>query len=93
MIWLFKVNEVFWNNKPKVDKYYVIDTEDINFDINQYNISLYFATASYFLLNEFNNDEIYYLRYNGNTNPIRVLLDKSDEYYKVIQNFYLDNKK
>lgn len=93
MIWLFKVNEVFWGNKPKVDDYYLIDTEDINFDISQYDVSLYFGTASYFSLSEFNDDEIYYLQYIGNTNPSRILLDKSDKYYKVIRNFYLGNKK
>ena len=59
MIWLFKVNDVYWDNKPKVNEFYTFDVDDIHFDITQYDVSLYFPTASYYLLNESNEDELY----------------------------------
>ena len=88
MIWLFKSNEVFWDNKPKVNEHYLFDVSDINFDITKYDISLYFATANYFILSD-SNDEIYWLKYNGvNVNPIRYKLNISSEYHNMIKNFY-----
>jgi len=33
MIWLFKVNDVYWDNKPKVNEFYTFDVDDIHFDI------------------------------------------------------------
>lgn len=88
MIWIFKVDEVFWN-KPKVDEYYRFDTDDTNFNINQYDISLYFGTTDYFLLNELNCDEVYQLRYiGGDVNPIRMKIDSESEYHNLIRNFY-----
>lgn len=38
MIWLFKIDEVFWNNKPKVNEFYTFDVDDIHFDITEYDI-------------------------------------------------------
>lgn len=88
MIWLFKSNEVFWDNKPKVNEHYLFDVTDINFDITKYDISLYFPTANYFILSD-SNDEIYWLKYNGvNVNPIRYKLNISSEYHNIIKNFY-----
>ena len=89
MIWLFKVDEVFWNNTPKVNEYYTFDGDDIDFDINQYNVSLYFETSNYYLLSNSNEEEIYFLSFNGvNMNPRRVLLQKDDKIYNVIRKSY-----
>jgi hypothetical protein len=89
MIWLFKVDEVFWNNTPKVNEYYTFDGDDIDFDINQYDVSLYFETSNYYLLSNSNEEEIYFLSFNGvNMNPRRVLLQKDDKIYNVIRKSY-----
>lgn len=88
MIWLFKVNEVFWNNKPKINEYYIFDTNDIQFDITQYDISLYFGLADYYLLND-SNKKLYYLRFsNVDVNPIRILVSESTEIYDDVRNFF-----
>ena len=72
MIWLLKVNEVFWEQEPEVNEYYRFDTDDVNFDICQYDISLYFASSSYYLFND-SNGCIYWLRFVGhNLNPSRI---------------------
>jgi hypothetical protein len=92
MIWLFKINEVFWDNKPKINEHYLIDSNDIDSNITQHGISLYFATANYFILNDCKDKEIYYLQYVGNSNPIKVLVESSDNYYNIIQNYYSKNK-
>lgn len=95
MIWLFKIDEVFWGNKPKVTEHYVFpDVDNIEFDITQYDISLYMATANYFLLNDTNPDEIYSLQYSGtNSNPSRLLVGKNTDYYNVVSNYYIDKWK
>jgi hypothetical protein len=76
MIWIFKINEVFWNNKPKINNYYSFDTDDINFDITNYDISLHFPTADYFIVNESNLKKIYKLEPRfvsiGEGNPFRI---------------------
>ena len=91
MIWLFKVDEVFWNNTPKVNEYYTFDGDDIDFDINQYDVSLYFETSNYYLLSNSNEEEVYFLSFNGvNMNPRRVLLQKDDKIYNVIRKSYND---
>ena len=93
MIWLFKIDEVFWDNKSKVDEYYLFDIDDIGFDITLYDISLYLATSNYFLLND-TNDEIYLLQFTGkNSNPSRVLVAKNSEYYNIVRSYYIDKKK
>jgi hypothetical protein len=93
MIWLFKVNEVFWNNKPKVNDYYTFDTEDTEFDIIQYDVPLYFGLANYYLLNELNDNELYYLQYvTVNKNPMRILVSKDNEIYNIIRDFYVNHK-
>ena len=90
MIWLFKINEVFWGNKPKVDEHYVFpEVDDIEFDITLYDKSLYMATANYFLLNDKNPDEIYCLQYSGkNSNPIRLSVGKNTDYYDAVVDYY-----
>lgn len=89
MIWLFRVDEVFWSDKPKVKEYYTFDSNDIEFDITQYEVSLYFETSSYYLLSDSNNKEIYKLRFVGvNRNPIRELVLNNSEIYDIIQKFY-----
>ena len=94
MIWLFKIDEVFWGNKPKVNEFYTFDVDDIHFDITRYDISLYMATANYFLLNDTNPDEIYFLQYSGtNSNPRRLLVDKNTDYYITVSNYYIDKSK
>lgn len=94
MIWLFEIDEVFWGDKPKVNEHYLFDVGDICFDITLYDISLYMATAKYFLLNNTNPNEIYYLQYTGlNSNPSRLLLGKNTEYYNIISNYYIDKSK
>ena len=92
MIWLFKIDEVFWNNKPKVDEHYMFpNVDDVEFDITLYDISLYMATANYFLLNDTNPDEIYSLQYSGtNTNPSRLLVGKNTDYYNLVSNYYIE---
>lgn len=91
MIWLFKVDEVFWGNKPKIDKHYVFDTNDFDFDINRYDISLYFGTANYYLLNETNDTEVYWLRFIGvNKNPTRVLVSDKSKIYDIVRNYYIN---
>jgi hypothetical protein len=93
LIWLFKVDEVFWGDKPKVNEFYTFDTDYIDFDITQYDISLYFGTASYYMMSESNEDEIYYLRLvSVNGNPVRVLVSDDSEIYNVVRDFYLNKK-
>lgn len=92
MIWLFKVDEVFWNNKPKVNAYYKFGINDIEFDITKYHISLYFDTANYYLLNVSNDSEIYRLNFVGEGNPIRTLVPYTSEIYDIIRNFYINKK-
>ncbi len=87
MIWLFKVNEVFWGNKPEVNEHYLFEEEDINFDITKYDITLYFATANYFLLKS--PDEIFSLeRVNSYQNPNRIKLNKNTDYFKCVKDYY-----
>ena len=94
MIWMFKMDEVFWNNKPKVDEHYLFDTDDINFDILNYDISLYFTTAEYYILSESNDKEIYKLSHSGSdVNPYRKLIWEGSEYYRIIREFYISRKR
>ena len=83
MIWIFKVNEVFWNNKPKVNEYFTFDVDDIHFDITEYDVSLYFGLADYFLLR----------LESINRNPTRVNITEQTEMCNLIKEFYRDNKK
>lgn len=96
MIWLFKMDEVFWGGTPEVNEHYLFDTDDINFNISNYDISLYFPTAEYFILSELNDTEIYKLSYNGgDVKPYR-LSTKSEfeiEYYTIIREFYMSKKR
>jgi hypothetical protein len=95
MIYLFKVNEVFWNDKPKINDYFTFDTNDIEFDVTKYDISLYFPTADYYLhyLNDaeyfLTTEEIYQLKYVGNKNPMRILVPKDNEIYNIIREFHI----
>ena len=85
MIWLFKI-DVFWSNKPKVNEHYEFPkVNDIEFDIDLYDISLYMGTSSYFLLNDTNPGDIYILFNNR-----RVLVDKNTDYYNVISDYYTE---
>jgi hypothetical protein len=93
MIWLFKVDEVFWNNTPKINDYYTFDTNNVEFDITQYDISLYFPTADYYLHSDYNMEEIYQLRYVGNKNPMRTLVSKDNEIYNIIREFHINKSK
>lgn len=90
MIWLFKINEVFWANEPQVNEHYLFEVDDVNFDMNEYDISLYFGTANYYLIDSKDN-EIYYLQYSGSRNPIRIKADESSVYYKCIKDYYMNN--
>jgi len=94
MIWLFKVDEVFWNDTPKVNEYYTFDTNDVEFDITQYDISLYFGTANYYLLNDSTNEEVYNLRFVGvNSNPMMSLVSNDSEIYSIVREFYIYKSK
>jgi len=93
MIWLFKVDEVFWNNRSKINDYYTFDTNDVEFDITQYDISLYFSTADYYLHSDSNMEEIYQLRYIGNKNPMRTLVSKDNEIYNMVREFHINKSK
>lgn len=92
MIWLFKVNEVFWGNKPEVNDYYLFEEDDINFDITKYDITLYFPTANYFLLKSPN--EIFFLEpprgssTNSYQNPNRIKLYENTDYFKCVNDYY-----
>jgi len=89
MIWLFKVDEVFWNNKPKVNEFYTFNTDDIHFDITQYNMSLYFPMADYYILNDSNEADVYQLRLEAvNKNPTRILIPNNCEIYGIVKDFY-----
>ena len=91
MILVFRIDEVFWNHEPKVNGHYRFDVNNIEFDITQYELSLYFPTADYYLLSDFNYEEIYQLHYVGNhMNPIRTLISKDNQIYNVIRDFYIN---
>ena len=94
MIWLFKVDEVFWKNKPKVNDYYLFKVDDINFDITQYDLPLYYELAKYYLLSDSDEDNIYQLQFEAmNKNPKRKLIPENCEIYNIIKDFYTKNKK
>ena len=87
MIWLFKLNEVFWGNKPEVNEHYLFEEEDINFDITKYDITLYFPTANYILLKS--PDEIFFLeRVNSYQNPERTKVNENSPYSKCVKDYY-----
>jgi hypothetical protein len=93
MIWLFKVDEVFWGNKPKVNEHFLFDINVIEFDMMKYDISLYFPSSNYYLLNDSNDKEIYKLEFVGvNINPARILISDGSEIYDVVINYYIKNK-
>ena len=94
MIWIFRVNNVYWGNIREVNQYYKFDIEDTNFDITQYDFDLYFPTADYYLLNESDNKEIYNLMFVAqNANPDRIAVPKDYEIYNIIRDFYLIKSK
>ena len=94
MIWMFKMNEVFWGDKPEVNEHYLFDTDDVNLDFTRYDISLYFATADYFILSDSNDRDIYRLYYVGtNLNPSRLTLSNDSEYYNIIREYYLNKRR
>lgn len=90
MIWLFRIDEVFNGDKSKVNRHYTFDTDDINFDIDKYDITLYFATGNYCLLNESNDKKIYNLFYTGNRNPHRGLVEEGSVYYNIVRSYYIE---
>ncbi len=93
MIWVFKLDEVFWGNKPKVNEHYLFNVNDVNFDMTIYDISLYFATSLYFLLNE-DDKKIYYLNYQGSKNPSRITIEEGSytDYIQTIIDYYNSNE-
>jgi len=94
MIWLFRVDNVFWDNKPKVNEHYLFDSNDTEFDITQYDISLYFSTSDYYLLEESNDTEIYSLLFVGlNHNPKRLSVSDGSEIHNIIRYFYMEKSK
>ena len=94
MIWLFKCDEIFWGDKPKVNEHYIFNTNDINFDLTKYDISLYFELANYYLLSDDKDGEIYNLRFiSTNSNPMRVLISEVLEIHNIIRDFYLKVQK
>ena len=94
MVWLFRVDEVFWGNKPEVKEHFVFDTDDTNFDLFKYEIDMYFALANYYLVNESNDNEIYLLRFIGShKNPVRQLISEDNEIFNIIRDFYIKKHK
>ena len=94
MIWLFKVEQVYWDNKPKVNEHYLFDVNDIEFDITQYEISLYSGTNDYYLIDESNDTVVYWLHFGGvDINPTRILKSEKSEIYNVVRNFYKQERK
>ena len=81
---------LFVVNTPKINGYYTFDTNDVEFDITQYDISLYFPTADYYLHSDSNMGEIYQLRYVGNKNPMRTLVSKDGEIYNMVREFHIN---
>ena len=92
MIWLFKIDEVFWIPK-EVNEYYLFDTNDIDFDIDQYHIDLYIGTSNYYFLSEDNDQEIYMLRYPSPRNGTRLVISFTSETYKTIRSFYIKTQR
>ncbi len=45
--------------KQEVNDYYLFPTDDIKFDITKWDISLYLASADYYILSESNDEEVY----------------------------------
>lgn len=89
MIWLFRVDEVFWGNKPKVKEHYLFNEDDILFDI-----SLYFGNCNYYLMSDLCDSEIYSLEFIGvNKNPQRLLLDSNLKIYDIVRKFYIQQKR
>ncbi len=95
MIWLFKCNEVFWKNKPKVNEYYLFDEDDINFDMSKYDISFYYPTADYYLMNDKNPDEIYCLGFTlyqrgikNNPSLVKLSITGNAHTIAMINSFY-----
>ena len=89
MVRLFKVDQVFNGDKSKVNQYFTFNVFNINFDITQYQISLYFGTANYYLLNDCDDKKIYILEFVGvGINPRRVLINEDSEIYDLIKIFY-----
>jgi hypothetical protein len=97
MIWLFKINDVFWSQQLTVNDWYLFDTDDINFDITKYDMPLYFASANYYIMNDSNKEEVFQLRLEGiNRNPARVIITQNSKIYNIIKEFYIEeyrNKK
>ena len=93
MIWLFRVDEVFWGNKPKVKEHYLFNEDDILFDITLYDISLYFGNCNYYLMSDLIDSKIYSLEFIGvNKNPQRLLLDSGLEIYDIVRKYYRQQK-
>ena len=95
MIWMFRIDEVSWDQPLKVNDYYLFDEDDINFDITKYDISLYFATSEYFLLSESNDNDVYALMYDGlGRDPHKVLINNnSPSRYGIVRDFYTKTKR
>lgn len=91
MIWLFKCSSIINGSLSefKVEEYFLFDEDDINFDIINYNISLYLGTSKYFLLDDSNDDDVYFLQFKGvESNPSRFKLSIGLDYYNLIKGFY-----
>lgn len=90
MIWLFKVAQTFWPNKPRVNNFYMFETDDIHFDITKYDVPLYMGTVDYYMLNDLKDNQIYKLQFKSiNTNPYRIPIPQNTENYEMIKNYYI----
>ena len=90
MIYLYKVFGGVSGKTPNIVDYYRFNTDDIEFDMLSYDISLNMVTYDYYLLSDTNIDEIYYLSFvNFDTNPKRILISKDDEIYNLIREAHM----
>lgn len=90
MIWLFRVKHLHWGETEKVNEYYLFDVDDINFDLTEYDVSLYFPSSNYYLMNDVDSEKVYVLLFDGLK---RNQLSNKDKAYGIVKDFYSKEKR
>lgn len=91
MVWLFRIKHVYWGKAEKINEYYLFDVNDVNFDLTEYNISLYFGSYNYYLMNDADSEKIYVLFFDGILS--KKQLSNKDESYGIVKDFYTKEKR
>lgn len=96
MVWLFRirpgeVKHLYWGETEKVNEYYLFDVDDINFDLTEYDVSLYFTSYKYYLMNDADSEKIYVLFFDGILNKRQ--LSNKDKAYGIVKDFYTKEKR